>query len=117
MFKISIIIPIYNLEQFLSKALESCINQTYKNIEIICINDGSTDNSLNLLKEFKNKVQNLEIKKNEDSDFSERNVKVLDSTFTAAKKHIEETAFQRKELRAWLDKEYLNLIKVESFEN
>ena len=33
------------------------------------------------------------------------------------KKHIEETAFQRKELRAWLDKEYLNLIKVESFEN
>lgn len=61
MFKISIIIPIYNLEQFLSKALESCINQTYKNIEIICINDGSTDNSLNLLKEFKNKDNRIKI--------------------------------------------------------
>lgn len=75
------------------------------------------DDEVALLKEFKNKVQNLEIKKDEDSDFIERNVKVLDSTFTAAKKHIEETAFQRKELRAWLDKEYLNLIKVKSFEN
>ena len=75
------------------------------------------DDEIALLKEFKNKVQNLEIKKNENSDFIERNVKVLDSTFTAAKKHIEETAFQRKELRAWLDKEYLNLIKVKSFEN
>lgn len=75
------------------------------------------DDEIALLKEFKNKVQNLEIKKNEDSDFIERNVKVLDSTFTAAKKHVEETAFQRKELRAWLDKEYLNLIKVKSFEN
>ena len=75
------------------------------------------DDEVALLKEFKNKVQNLEIKKNEDSDFIERNVKVLDSTFTAAKKHVEETAFQRKELRAWLDKEYLNLIKVKSFEN
>ena len=75
------------------------------------------DDEVALLKEFKNKVQNLEIKKDEDSDFIEKNVKVLDSTFTAAKKHIEETAFQRKELRAWLDKEYLNLIKVESFEN
>ena len=75
------------------------------------------DDEVALLKEFKNKVQNLEIKKDEDSDFIEKNVKVLDSTFTAAKKHIEETAFQRKELRAWLDKEYLNLIKVKSFEN
>lgn len=75
------------------------------------------DDEVALLKEFKNKVQNLEIKKDEDSDFIEKNVKVIDSTFTAAKKHIEETAFQRKELRAWLDKEYLNLIKVESFEN
>ena len=75
------------------------------------------DDEVALLKEFKYKVQNLEIKKDEDSDLIERNVKVLDSTFTAAKKHIEETAFQRKELRAWLDKEYLNLRKVKSFEN
>ena len=43
--KISIIVPVYNVEQYLSKCLESIINQTYKNLEIIIINDGSTDKS------------------------------------------------------------------------
>ena len=70
-----------------------------------------------LLKEFKEKLQSIEIKKDENSELIERNIKVLESTFTAAKKHIEETAFQRKELRTWLDKEYPNLIKIESSEN
>ena len=70
-----------------------------------------------LLKEFKEKLQSIEIKKDENSELIERNIKVLESTFTAAKKHIEETTFQRKELRAWLDKEYPNLIKIESSEN
>lgn len=42
---ISIIVPIYNVEDFLDECIESLINQTYKNIEIILINDGSTDNS------------------------------------------------------------------------
>ena len=41
--KISIIIPIYNSEKYLHKSLESVINQTYKDMEIILINDGSTD--------------------------------------------------------------------------
>ncbi|MEF2629635.1 glycosyltransferase family 2 protein [Megamonas funiformis] len=45
MSKISIIIPIYNVEQYLSQCLDSVINQTYKNLEILLINDGSTDNS------------------------------------------------------------------------
>ena len=49
-----------------------------------------------LLKEFKEKLQSIEIKKDENSELIERNIKVLESTFTAAKKHIEETAFQRK---------------------
>ena len=41
----SIIIPVYNTEYYLTNCLNSVINQTLKNIEIICINDGSTDNS------------------------------------------------------------------------
>lgn len=49
---ISVIIPIYNAEKFLNKCLNSIINQTYENLEIICINDGSTDNSLKILKKF-----------------------------------------------------------------
>ena len=49
---ISIIVPVYNVENYLGKCLDSLINQTYKDIEIICINDGSTDNSLNILREY-----------------------------------------------------------------
>ena len=47
--KISIIIPVYNLEQYIVKCIDSCINQTFKDIEIICVNDGSKDHSLSLL--------------------------------------------------------------------
>lgn len=52
---ISIIVPVYNTEQYLSKCLDSLINQTYKNIEIICVNDGSTDNSADILNEYDKK--------------------------------------------------------------
>lgn len=50
---VSIIIPFYNSEQYLNKCLTSVINQTYKNLEIILINDGSTDNSLKIANQFK----------------------------------------------------------------
>ena len=53
--KISVIIPIYNVEKYLSKCLDSVINQTYKNLEIICVNDGSPDNCHQILEEYKNK--------------------------------------------------------------
>lgn len=52
---VSIIIPIYNVEKYLEECLESVTNQTLENIEIICVNDGSTDGSLNILKRFANK--------------------------------------------------------------
>ena len=43
--KISIIIPVYNTEKYVEKSINSILNQSYKNIELIIINDGSTDNS------------------------------------------------------------------------
>lgn len=52
---ITVIIPIYNLSKYLRNCLESVINQTYKDLEIICINDGSTDDSISILKEYKEK--------------------------------------------------------------
>jgi len=57
--KISIIIPIYNTSKYLHEALESVINQTLKDIEIICINDGSTDNSLDIIKEYAEKDKRI----------------------------------------------------------
>lgn len=47
---VSIIMPVYNAEKYLKNSIHSLLNQTYKKLEIICINDGSTDNSLNILK-------------------------------------------------------------------
>ena len=52
MVEISVIIPVYNTEKYLRECLDSIINQTFKDIEIICINDGSTDNSLKILNEY-----------------------------------------------------------------
>lgn len=52
MTKISVIIPVFNVEKFLPKCLDSLVNQTLRDIEIICVNDGSTDNSLNILREY-----------------------------------------------------------------
>ncbi len=53
--KISIIIPVYNVEKYLQKCLDSILKQTFQNFEIICVDDSSTDNSLKILKEYKQK--------------------------------------------------------------
>ena len=59
--KVSVIIPVYNVEDYLEKCLDSIINQTLKDIEIICINDGSTDNSLEILEEYAEKDERIKI--------------------------------------------------------
>ena len=46
---VSIIVPVYNVERYIEKCLCSLINQSYKNIEIICVNDGSPDNSRDII--------------------------------------------------------------------
>lgn len=61
MRKISIIIPVYNVEKYLRKCLESITNQTFKDIEIICVDDGSTDNSLNILNELAQKDNRIKV--------------------------------------------------------
>ena len=74
---ISVIIPVYNVEKYLEQCLNSIINQTLKNIEIICVNDCSTDKSLHILKEFvlKDIEEYIESFKNEyfiqDFDYEE----------------------------------------------
>ena len=50
--KVSIVVPIYNVEKYLRQCLDSVINQTLKDIEVICVNDGSTDGSLRIIQEY-----------------------------------------------------------------
>lgn len=61
MAKISIIIPIYNVREYLAKCIESVINQTYQDIEIICVDDGSTDGSYEICEYYKKKDSRIKI--------------------------------------------------------
>lgn len=54
--KVSIIVPVYNTDKYITKCMDSILNQTFKNIEIICINDGSTDDSLRILRDYEKNI-------------------------------------------------------------
>src|SRR5690606_20899226 len=58
---VSIIIPVYNTIKYLRECLDSVLLQTYPNIEIVCIDDGSTDNSLLLLKKYASKHSKIKV--------------------------------------------------------
>lgn len=57
--KVSVIIPVYNVEKYLKECLESVLNQTLTDIEIICIDNNSTDNSIQILREYANKDKRI----------------------------------------------------------
>ena len=59
MVKVSIIVPVYNIESYVKKCINSLIDQTYKNIEIILVDDGSTDGSSVICDEYSNKYENV----------------------------------------------------------
>lgn len=81
MTKLSIIVPVYNVEKYLPKCLESLIKQTLKDIEIICVNDGSMDNSLAILKEFASKDSRIKIIDNQHQGVAKtRNTGIEQST-------------------------------------
>ena len=64
---ISIIIPVFNCEKYLEKCLNSIIGQNFENFEVICVDDGSTDSSLDILHTFENKFDNLTVLKQKNS--------------------------------------------------
>ena len=55
--KISIIIPVYNAEKYLEECIRSAIEQSYRDIEVIAVDDGSTDNSLEILEKYSSKIR------------------------------------------------------------
>ena len=79
--KISVIIPVYNNEKYIQRCIESIINQSYKKLEIICVNDGSTDNSLKILEEYaKNDDRIKIITQNRSGAAISRNTGILAAT-------------------------------------
>lgn len=67
---VSVIVPVYNVEKFLKRCLDSLINQTLQNIEIICINDGSTDKSVEILEEYSKKDSRIIVINQENQGLS-----------------------------------------------
>ena len=79
--KVSVIIPVYNTEKYLRECLDSVINQTLRDIEIICVDDGSTDGSSAVLEEFAAKDHRVAvIKKGNGGQSSARNRGMLSAT-------------------------------------
>ncbi|MBQ2408862.1 MAG: glycosyltransferase [Bacilli bacterium] len=79
MKKISIIIPVYNVEKYLERCLDSVLNQSYKNLEIILINDGSTDNSLDICLKYAKKDNRIKLINQNNSGISEVRNKGLEA--------------------------------------
>lgn len=111
MTMVSVIIPVFNMEQFLPRCITSVLNQTFKDIEILCINSGSTDNSLKILQDFSKtdprvKVTTIENKgvsfaRNTGIDFAQgKYIYFLDSDDWLDTNYIEEMVKKIEELNS-----------------
>ncbi len=98
---ISVIVPVYNVEKYLSKCLDSIINQTFSDIEIICVNDGSTDRSRKILETYKKKDSRIKIVDKKNGGLSSaRNAGMLVATgeffsFIDSDDWVEETMLEK----------------------
>lgn len=68
--QISVVLPVYNVEKYLRQCLDSLANQTFGDFEVICVNDGSTDSSLNILEEYASKDKRFKIISQENKGLS-----------------------------------------------
>ena len=70
MIKVSVIVPVYNTEKYLAKCLDSLVNQTLKDIEIIVVNDGTKDNSEKIINKYLKKYSKIRYYKKENGGLS-----------------------------------------------
>ena len=100
MVKLSVIVPCYNVEKYLSECLDSILNQTFEDIEIICINDGSTDNTQDILDSYLKKDKRIKVISQHNQGLSmARNVGLKNVTgeyvtFIDSDDYFELTAFE-----------------------
>ena len=77
--KVSILVPCYNVEKYLKQCLDSIVNQTLKDIEIIVINDGSTDSTLNIIKSYAKQDKRIKIIDKENEGYGKSMNQGLDA--------------------------------------
>lgn len=98
---LSIIIPVFNAEKYLSNCLKSILNQTYNNFEIIIINDGSTDKSLEICKEFSDQDSRIKLINNQNNgpsiarNIGLRNAKGKYVSFIDSDDYVKKTYFEK----------------------
>ncbi len=78
MVEISVILPVYNSEDFLAECLDSLLNQSFKDIEILCIDDGSSDGSLEILNRYKDKDERITVITQENEGVAKTRNKALE---------------------------------------
>lgn len=123
MHKLSVIIPIYNVENYLEKCLDSVCNQSLRDIEIICINDGSTDNSLNILKDYASKDPRIKIISKENSgQATARNLGIKEAqgeyiAFVDADDFIEHDMFEKLYSKAKNNNLDIAMCKIATYDN
>ena len=99
--KISVIVPVYNVEEYLGKCLNSLVNQTLKDIEIIIVNDGTKDNSEKIINKFLKKYNNIKYYKKENGGLSSaRNYGISKASckyigFVDSDDYIDKTMYER----------------------
>ena len=76
---ISVIVPVYNTESYLKKCIESIINQTFRNIEIILVDDGSTDTSAEILADYALRDNRIIVIHQENQDFPRQEMPVCEA--------------------------------------
>jgi len=121
--KVSVIVPVFNVGEYLSTSLDSILNQTLEDIEIICINDGSTDDSLNILEYYAKKDKRIKIiSKENEGQGTARNVG-LDNAQGEFIYFVDADDFIKKDMLEKLYNKSVNgnldlvMCKVSSFDN
>ena len=123
MVKVSVIIPVYNAKDFLHESINSVLNQTLKDIELICVNDGSTDNSLEILNEFAKKDSRVRVFDKENGGCgSARNIALDNASgdyiyFFDPDDFISEDAFEKLYNNALNNDSDLVIFKIARFED
>lgn len=120
---LSVIIPVYNVENYLNECLDSVINQTLEDIEIICIDDGSTDNSPHILKEYSKKDKRIKIiTKENGGQATARNLGIKEAqgeyiAFVDSDDFIEPTMFEKLYTKAKDNNLDIAMCKITTYDN